>query len=50
MLAIEPSNQANQTHLPEKLLQMITGVWVTQSIYVAAISRAGSAKDVMMEK
>ncbi|MCL6753161.1 methyltransferase [Nostoc sp. CCCryo 231-06] len=36
MLTIEPSNQTNQTHLPEKLLQMITGVWVTQSIYVAA--------------
>jgi hypothetical protein len=29
-------NQSNQIHLPTTLLQMITSVWLTQSIHVAA--------------
>ncbi|WP_229487094.1 acetylserotonin O-methyltransferase [Nostoc favosum] len=36
MSQTETINQNNQMHLPTKLLQMLTGTWVTQSIHVAA--------------
>lgn len=36
MLTTEANNQINQTNLPETLLQMTNGTFVTQAIYVAA--------------
>lgn len=36
MSKTETLNPTNQMRLPETLLQMITGAWVTQSIYAAA--------------